>query len=81
MRIERPPYFVDIVQDIRCTPALWHCIVQREGSSEVIAWFQESSEEVAQRSAASELENLRRQDLNRAGQLPLTLTPGPDQAA
>ena len=81
MRIERLPYFVDIVQDIRSTPTMWHCIVQRQGSSEVIAWFQEMSEEMAQQSAAAELEHLRRQDLDRAGQLPLTLNADPDHAA
>jgi hypothetical protein len=81
VRIERLPYFADIVQDMRSTPAVWHCIVQRTGSSEVVAWFQEGSEAAAQQSAASELEQLRREDLDRAGQLPLTLPSGPDQAA
>lgn len=81
MRIDRPPYFADIVQDVRCTPAVWHCIVQRCGSDKVIAWFQEQSEDAAQQSATSELDYLRRQDLAKAGQLPLTLTPGPDHAA
>lgn len=81
MRIERLPYFVDIVQDIRSSPAVWHCIVQRHGSSEVLAWFQETSEDIAQQSAVNELEHLRRQDLERAGQLPLSLMPGPNRPA
>jgi hypothetical protein len=81
VRIEYPPYFADIVQDTRTTTPIWHCIVQRYGSSSVIAWFQEGSEVMAQQSAETELRNLRRQDLVRAGQLPLSLTPDPDQAA
>ena len=81
MRIEYPPYFVDIVQDTRTDPAIWHCIVQRYGSSSVIAWFQESSEAQAQQSAEIELRTLRRHDLSQAGQLPLGLTSDPNQAA
>ena len=50
-------------------------------SSEVIAWFQEASEDAARQCAASESEHLRRQDLDRAGQLPLRLNTGPDHAA
>ena len=73
MRIEYPPYFVDIVQDTRSTPPVWHCIVQRQGSSKVIVWFQEASEEQARLSATKELEALREQDLAIAGQLPLIL--------
>ena len=70
MRIERLPYFVDIVQDARSNPPIWHCIVQREGSSDVIAWFQAATEQDARESGASELEALRREDLAKAGQLP-----------
>jgi len=81
VRIERPPYFADILQDTRTNPAKWHCIIQRRGSSEVIAWFQEASEDSAQQSAVAELENLHREDLSRAGQLPLILKSGPDHAA
>lgn len=81
MRIEYPPYFVDIVQDARTDPPIWHCIVQRQGSSSVITWFQESSETQAQRSAETELRTLRQQDLAQAGQLPLGLTSDPNQAA
>ena len=76
MRIEYPPYFVDIVQDTRSHPPVWHCIVQRQGSSKVIAWFQEASEQQARLSAAKELEALREKELAKAGQLPLTLDSG-----
>lgn len=81
MRVDLPPYFADIVQDNRSTPALWHCIVQRYGSNDVIAWFQAESVDAARHAALAELEELRRQDLKSAGQLSLTLNPGPDQAA
>lgn len=76
MRIEYPPYFVDIVQDTRSNPAVWHCIVQRHGSSKVIVWFQEASEDEARKAAVKELEALREADLAKAGQLPLSLNPG-----
>jgi hypothetical protein len=75
LRIERQPYFVDVVQDSRSHPPVWHCIVQRHGSSNVIAWFHEASEQEARQSAVRELETLRRQDLVKAGQLPLSLNP------
>jgi len=75
VRIGRPPYFVDIIRDTRSNPPVWHCIVQREGSSNVIAWFQEASEDEAQQSATRELETLRQEDLIKAGQLPLILNP------
>lgn len=81
VRIERLPYFVDIVQDARSTPPIWHCIVQREGSSDVIAWFQEASEQEARQSGTVELETLRDEDLAKAGQLPLLPRSGPDRAA
>lgn len=81
MRIEQPPYFVDIVQDNRTHPPMWHCIVQRQGSSMVITWFQETSEEAARQSAEAELRTLRHEDLVRSGQLPLRLDPDPGQAA
>lgn len=74
--MERTHYFADIIQDTRATPAVWHCIIQQQGSNKVIAWFQEQSEQEAQQSAAAELENLCREDLLRAGQLPLVLSPG-----
>lgn len=76
MRVERPPYFADILQDTRSTPALWHCIIQRQGANDVIAWFQEESEDTARTSAIAEMEALRRHDLARAGQLSFTLNPG-----
>lgn len=76
MRIERPPYFADIIRDIRSNSPVWHCIVQREGSSNVILWFQEPTEDEARQSATRELETLRQEDLIKAGQLPLILNPG-----
>ena len=81
MRIEYPPYFVDIVQDTRSHPPVWHCIVQQQGSSKVIAWFQEASEQQARDSATKELEALRERDLAKAGQLPLSLKPDPNHAS
>jgi hypothetical protein len=81
VRIEQPPYFVDIVQDNRIQPPMWHCIVQRQGSSSAITWFQEFSEETARKSAEAELQNLRHEDLVSSGQLPLRLDPDPSQAA
>jgi len=76
VRIERPPYYADVVLDTRSDPPVWHCIVQRQGSSNIIAWFQENSEQQARQSATRELDSLRREDLVKAGQLPLTLNPG-----
>jgi hypothetical protein len=59
VRIDRTPYFADIVEDDHTEPPIWHCIVQRHGSSSVIAWFQEASEQAARQSAETELQNLK----------------------
>jgi hypothetical protein len=76
MRLERHPYFADILQDNRGPAPAWHCIVQRQGSSEMLVWRQYDAEEPAQRDALAEMEALLQRDRERAGQLNLLMGHG-----
>jgi len=82
VRIERAPYFADILRDARSTTPAWHCIIQAKGSDEILIWRQYPSEEAAHRDALSELEELVQRDRQRAGQLtlPMGRQPGSDVA-
>ena len=77
MRLERLPYFADILQDARSPPKAWHCIVQRQGSSEMLVWRQYESEVAACTDAVAEMEALIQRDRQRAGQLNLPISPDP----
>jgi hypothetical protein len=61
MRIRKHGFFADILYDGRTQPAVYHYIVQREGSNEILHWSQESSEERAITAAREELERLDRE--------------------
>jgi len=61
MRIYRSPYFADIIQDARTGSGIWHWIVQREGSSEILAWSHSSSQEKAISAATERLETFTRE--------------------
>jgi hypothetical protein len=76
MRLERLPYFADILQDTRGTAPAWHCIVQRQGSSEMLVWRQYESEDAAQQDALAEMEALLQRERERAGQLHLPMSQG-----
>ena len=51
MRVHQPPYFVDILRDGRVHFELWHWIVQRQGSPEILGMGQEKTEDEARQSA------------------------------
>lgn len=61
MRIRKQGFFADILYDGRSQPAVYHYIVQREGSKEILHWNQESSEERAIKAARKELQRLARE--------------------
>lgn len=46
MRIKKRQYFADIVKDPH-TAGVYHCIVQENGSTEILHWTQERTEEDA----------------------------------
>jgi hypothetical protein len=73
MRIERLPYFADILEDRTRGISAWHCIVQRQGSSEMLVWRQCASEGEAHKEALAELNDLMERDRRKAGQMDLPI--------
>jgi hypothetical protein len=57
-RLREGPYFADFRRDQRLCPEVYHCIVQREGSSEVLGWSQYRTLEEAIEGAKQELKRL-----------------------
>jgi len=51
-------YLADILIDPRSDATVYHWIIQRMGSAEIIAWSQESSFEAAEQAAREYLRNL-----------------------
>jgi hypothetical protein len=51
-------YIADILVDPRSYATVYHWIIQRIGSAEIIAWSQERSFEEAERAARERLRNL-----------------------
>lgn len=56
MRIAQGEFFADIVRDNRITGVVYHYVVQRTGSSEILDWGQEPTEMAAVESAKNYLE-------------------------
>ncbi len=48
-------YFADFKRDKRLHPEVYHCIIQRDGSPEILSWTQHRSLEDAARSAQKEI--------------------------
>ncbi|HEX7894047.1 MAG TPA: hypothetical protein VF447_07635 [Terriglobales bacterium] len=57
-RLRNGPYFADFRRDKRLYPEVYHCIIQREGSTEVLNWSQHRSLEAAMETAERELKRL-----------------------
>lgn len=55
-RLVRAPYYADFRRDKRLYPEVYHCLVQREGSTEVLSWTQHRSLEEAMAAAQQEFE-------------------------
>jgi hypothetical protein len=58
MRIAQSPYRAEIVPHASTVHSLWHCIIQREGSTEVIARIEATRKEDARCIALLELARL-----------------------
>jgi hypothetical protein len=58
MRIQNQHFFADILHDPRGTPPVYHYIVQRQGSNQILYWSQENTEEEAIHAAERELTRL-----------------------
>jgi hypothetical protein len=81
MRIERLPYFADILEDRSSGPSSWHCIIQRQGSSEMLLWRQYTSEQEAHNDALSEMAHYIDRDRQRAGQMDLPIASSKPEVA
>ena len=58
MRIAQSPYRAEIVPDSSAVSNLWRCIIQREGSTEVVSLLQATRKEDARCIALLELARL-----------------------
>lgn len=54
-RLQSGSFYADFRRDKRLYPEVYHCIIQREGSTEILHWSQFRTLERAQSSAQREL--------------------------
>ena len=57
-RLQLGAYYADFRRDKRLVPEVYHCIIQRKGSSEILRWTQHHSLEEAVSVAGAELRRL-----------------------
>ena len=57
-RLRRGRYFADFRRDKRLKPEVYHCIIQRDDSSEILGWSQYRSLDAAVRAAEKQLQYL-----------------------
>ena len=56
-RLRRGDYYADFRCDKRLSPRVYHYIIQRDGSSEILAWSQYRSLDAAVRAAEKQLQH------------------------
>ena len=57
-RLRRGKYYADFRRDERLMPEVYQCIIQRDGSSEILWWSQFRSLDSAVRAAEKQLQHL-----------------------
>ena len=57
-RLQVGEYYADFRRDKRLSPEVYHCIIQRGGSTEIISWSQHRSLDAARRAAEAEINRL-----------------------
>lgn len=57
-RLRNGPFYADFRRDKRLYPEIYHCIIQREGSTGILSWTQYRSLEGAMEAARRELQRL-----------------------
>lgn len=57
-RLKYGAYYADFRRDKRLIPEVYHCVIQREGSAEILRWTQHRSLEEALEDANAELRRL-----------------------
>lgn len=55
-RLRRGDFFADFRRDKRLYPEIYHCIVQRTGESQILAWTQHTTLDAARSAAEEHLE-------------------------
>ena len=71
-RLRQGQFYADFRRDKRLDPEVYHCIIQREGSTQILSWSQYRSLENAIAAARSELEKFIRKET-----LAVTQPPNP----
>ncbi len=62
-RLRQGNFYADFRRDKRLYPEVYHCIIQREGSTRILSWSQHRSLEKAIHSAELELKRLAETEL------------------
>jgi hypothetical protein len=65
-RIRFGRYYADFCRDSQLAPEIYHYVIQREGSAEIISWDQRHSLKDAMEAAQKELEYLAAWDSSRS---------------
>ena len=58
VRIRLADYYADIVCNRKSDPEIWHWVVQREGSADILKWGQERDREASELAAKTYLQSL-----------------------
>ncbi|HUK45971.1 MAG TPA: hypothetical protein VLW06_00200 [Terriglobales bacterium] len=73
-RLRYGRYYADFRRDKRLMPETYHCVIQREGSAEILRWTQHQSLEDAVSVARIEMKRLAQQEHTHSQQSPLQPT-------
>lgn len=68
-RLQQGSFYADFRRDKRLDPEVYHCVIQREGSTEILRWSQHRTLHAALRTARAELKRL---NIGRQEELPRT---------
>ncbi|HEX6805775.1 MAG TPA: hypothetical protein VF133_18985 [Terriglobales bacterium] len=68
-RLSRGSFFADFRRDKRLFPEVYHCIVQRAGEAQILAWTQHTTLDAARQAAEDHLQRLNHPD-DRAADTP-----------
>lgn len=61
-RLQSGAFYADFRRDKRLNPEVYHCVIQREGTSEILRWSQHRTLNAAIRAARAELKRLSLKD-------------------
>lgn len=57
-RLQNGAFFADFRRDKRLDPEVYHCVIQREGMTDILRWSQHRTLNAAMRTARAELKRL-----------------------